>query len=58
MLELAALKNLVPWQWEDWQDPYERGLPLCEVRQDHLRSLLNELEEWRRGGGEQLAHGS
>jgi len=46
--ELAELKRLVPWQWEDWHDPYERGTPLCEIRQDHLRALLDELEELRR----------
>jgi len=26
--ELEQLKGLVPWQWEDWEDPYERGAPL------------------------------
>ena len=50
--ELAILRALPPSQWEGWPpDDYDLGLPVVEIRQDHLRALLAEVEERRRGGG-------
>ena len=47
---LDELRSLPPSQWHDWPpDPYDQGLPLVEIRQDHLAALLAEVDSWRRG---------
>jgi DNA-binding XRE family transcriptional regulator len=47
--EIATLRALVPYQRSGWPpDEIDRGLPVVEVRQDHLEALLNDLEEHRR----------
>ena len=47
---LAELRALPPSSWEGWPPAdYDQGLPVVEIRQDHLRALLAEVEERRRG---------
>jgi hypothetical protein len=42
--ELAELRTLLPSRWEGWPpEDYDQGLPVVEVRQDHLLALLDEL---------------
>lgn len=46
---LAQLRALPPSRWEGWPpDDYDQGLPVVELRQDHLAALLIELEAGRR----------
>jgi hypothetical protein len=48
--ELAELRTLMPTQWQGWPpEDYDQGLPVVEVRQDHLRALLDEIEAHRSG---------
>lgn len=47
---LAELRSLPPSQWHGWPpDDYDLGLPVVEIRQDHLEALLAEVDSWRRG---------
>ncbi len=47
---LAELRALPPSSWEGWPPAdYDQGLPVVEIRQDQLLSLLAEVEERRRG---------
>lgn len=47
---LVELRALPPSQWSGWPpDEYDQGLPVVELRQDHLAALLAEVEEARRG---------
>lgn len=50
---LAELRALAPSMWRGWPvEEYDQGLPVVEVRQDHLASLIAEVEEARsREGG-------
>jgi hypothetical protein len=46
---IAELRALPASQWSGWPpDDYDQSLPLVELRQDHLASLLAEVEEARR----------
>jgi hypothetical protein len=46
--ELMTLRALIPSRWEGWPpEDYDQGLPVVEVRQDHLRALLDEVEAYR-----------
>lgn len=46
--EISELRSLTPSMWEAWPpDDYDQGLPVVEVRQDHLHALLDELDELR-----------
>ncbi len=46
--ELEKLRALAPYQWQAWPpDEYDQGLPVVELRQEHLRALLHEVEEHR-----------
>jgi hypothetical protein len=46
--ELTQLRSLTPSRWEGWPpEEYDQGLPVVEVRQDHLRALLDEVDEQR-----------
>jgi hypothetical protein len=45
---LAELRSLPPSQWHGWPpDEYDQGLPVVEIRQDHLEALLAEVDSWR-----------
>ncbi len=45
---LLELRSLPPHQWyEAPADSYDQGLPVVEIRQDHLAALLAELESSR-----------
>ena len=45
---LAELRSLPPSQWHGWPpDDYDQGLPVVEIRQDHLEALLAEVDSWR-----------
>lgn len=47
---LAELRALPASQWSGWPpDEYDQGLPVVEIRQDHLAALLSALEQARRG---------
>lgn len=46
--ELAGLRSLLPSRWEGWPpEAYDQGLPVVEVRQDHLHALLDEVSAAR-----------
>lgn len=46
---VAELRALPASQWSGWPpDEYDQGLPVVEIRQDHLAALLLELEQARR----------
>ena len=45
---LDELRSLPPSQWHGWPpDDYDQGLPVVEIRQDHLAALLAEVNSWR-----------
>lgn len=45
---LDELRSLPPSQWHGWPpDDYDLGLPVVEIRQDHLEALLAEIDSWR-----------
>ncbi|HEU5216829.1 MAG TPA: hypothetical protein VFU30_14965 [Gaiellaceae bacterium] len=45
---LEELRSLPPSQWYGWPpDDYDQGLPVVEIRQDHLEALLAEVDSWR-----------
>lgn len=45
---LDELRSLPPSQWYGWPpDDYDQGLPVVEIRQDHLEALLAEVDSWR-----------
>lgn len=47
---LEELRSLPPSQWHGWPpDDYDQGLPVIEIRQDHLEALLAEVNSWRNG---------
>jgi hypothetical protein len=47
---LAELRSLPPSQWSGWPpDDYDQGLAVVEIRQDHLKALLAEVDVRRRG---------
>ena len=47
---LEELRSLPPSQWHGWPpDDYDQGLPVVEIRQDHLEALLAEVNSWRNG---------
>ena len=50
---LEEIRGLPPSMWRGWPvEEYDQGLPVVEVRQDHLAALLAEVEEARsREGG-------
>lgn len=46
---IEELRALPPSQWSGWPpDDYDQGLPVVEIRQDHLAALLTEVAEARR----------
>jgi hypothetical protein len=45
---LDELRSLPPSQWHGWPaDDYDQGLPVVEIRQDHLAALLAEVDSCR-----------